>query len=74
MGFSTLADLRGRDPEALANDYCRLTGRPADPLLSSCFAAVIKFAETGEPVPWWRIWRTRAMREGEAVFAAAARG
>lgn len=74
MGFSALADLRGRDPDTLARDYCRLSGRPADPLLSSCFAALVRFAETGQPTPWWRIARAQAMREGEAVYSAAMRG
>jgi hypothetical protein len=74
MGFSALAELRGQDANALANDYCRLSGRPVDPLLSSCFSAVVNFAETGVPTPWWRIMRAQAKREREAVVSAAARG
>jgi hypothetical protein len=67
LGISTLAQLRGRDTDTLAEDYRSLTNRPEDPWLNACFAAVIRFAETGEPVPFWSVMRTRAMREGEAV-------
>jgi hypothetical protein len=59
MGFSKLADLRGRDPVALAVDYCKLIGRPFDQMLKYCFAAIVRFAETGEAVPWWHILRTQ---------------
>jgi hypothetical protein len=68
LGISALAHLRGRDPDALTEDYCRLTGRPPDPWLNACFAAVVRFAETGESVPFWRVMRVWAMREGERLF------
>jgi hypothetical protein len=71
MGIFTVAELRGRDPDRLAAEYCRVMERPEDPLLSACFAAVVRFAETGERVPYWRIMRDQAMREGEAVAIAA---
>jgi Pathogenicity locus len=71
MGFTALAEFRGRDPDLLATQYCALTGRPADPLLSSCFAALVRFAETGEPRPYWRILRTRSAHEVETISAAA---
>jgi hypothetical protein len=71
MGFSALAELRGRDADALAAQYCRLNRRPMDPILTPCFAAVVRFAETGEPRPWWDLLRVQTRREREAVFAAA---
>lgn len=74
LGIRTIADLRGRDAEALAGAWCRLAGRPPDPWLTSCFASVIRFAETGERVPWWRIMRARLSREQDAVFADAVPG
>jgi hypothetical protein len=66
MGFTALADLRGRDAAALALEYCRRLDRPVDPLLRYCFAAIVRFAETGEPTPWFRILRaeTTLHREG----------
>ena len=67
LGISTLAQLKGRDPDTLAEDYRRMTNRPADPWLNACFAAVVRFAATGAPVPFWRVMRSWATREGEAV-------
>jgi Pathogenicity locus len=67
MGFSVLADLCGKDPGALALDYCRRLRRPADPLLTSCFAAIVRFAETGVPTPWFHILRAETVRTYEQV-------
>ncbi len=71
MGISDLADLRKRDPAALAADYCRLLGRPSDRLLTYCFAAMVRFAETGEPVPWWYIVRDEDPTEAGAKESIA---
>ena len=71
MGISALAELRGRDPEALAADYCRMVARPTDPWLDACFAALVRFAETGVAVPWWRVMRVQAMQAGEAITLSA---
>jgi len=57
MGFTRLADFRGRDASALTRDYCRGSGRPFDPTLQACFAAIVRFAETGEARPWWLFQR-----------------
>jgi hypothetical protein len=57
MGFSALGDLRGKDPGSLALQYCDRLHRPPDPMLPSCFASIVKFAETGVPKPWFRILR-----------------
>jgi len=68
MGFSTLAEVRGKDADALAADGCRLAKRPPDPMPRFCFAAIVRFAETGRPVPWWHIPRATAIRDrGAAV-------
>lgn len=63
LGIRCLADLRGRDPAALAEDYRRIAAHPDDPLLETCFAAAVGFAETGQATPWWRILRARAIEE-----------
>lgn len=57
MGFAALTELRGKDAAVLALDYCRRLGRPVDPLLRACFSAIVRFAETGVPTPWYRILR-----------------
>jgi hypothetical protein len=63
MGVSSLEDLRGRSPEGLLQDYCQRTARPADPALRPYFEAVVRFSETGEPRPWWKIMREDSARE-----------
>jgi hypothetical protein len=68
LGISGVDGLRGRDPDSLAADYCRMIDRPVDPWLSACFTALVRFAETGEAVPWWRVMRARA---AEAVAMPA---
>ena len=58
MGFTALADFDGQDADKLAETYRGLTNRPADPLFPVFFMAVVRFAETGVPAPWWGILRT----------------
>ena len=63
LGYSSLSDLRGRDPESLTQDYCRLMGRPVDTVIRVTFEAAISFAETGAPVPWWRLLRAELAQD-----------
>jgi hypothetical protein len=63
MGIAALGDLRGKQPEALAEEYRALDGHPPDPVLLPYFTALIAFAETGVATPWWRILRQRAYAE-----------
>jgi hypothetical protein len=67
MGYSALADLRGKDPGSLASDYCRRLNRPADPLLRPWFTSIVRFAETGTPTPWWHIVREEPVVESESM-------
>jgi hypothetical protein len=69
MGYSSLADLRGKDPGSLAADYCRRLHRPADPLLRPWFTSIVRFAQTGTPTPWWRIVREEPIVESESMVA-----
>ena len=71
MGVSSLADLAGRSADALMVDYCRRNVRPVDPMLRPCFEAVVRFAETGEATPWWRIARHEAAQERDRIVAFA---
>jgi Pathogenicity locus len=57
LGIASLRDLRGKAADSLANAYSALTNRPPDPVLRPYFAALIAFAETGVPAPWWHIAR-----------------
>jgi len=53
-GITLPADLVGRDPYAMYDDLCRLTGQRHDPCLLDTFIAVVRYME-GEPKkPWWK--------------------
>lgn len=53
LGINVPADLPGRDPYAMYDDLCRITGKRHDPCLLDTFIAAVRFME-GEPKkPWW---------------------
>jgi hypothetical protein len=46
------SELPGRDPYAMYDDLCRITGQRHDPCLLDTFIAAVRFME-GEPnKPW----------------------
>jgi hypothetical protein len=46
--------LVGRDPFAMYDDLCRVTGQRHDPCLLDVFISAVRFME-GEPKkPWWK--------------------
>ena len=54
LGIKLPGDLVGRDPFAMYDDICRLTGQRHDPCLLDTFIAAVRFME-GEPKkPWWK--------------------
>src|SRR5438874_1685317 len=54
LGITTPDDLLGRDPYAMYDDLCRITGQRHDPCLLDTFIAAVRFME-GEPKqPWWK--------------------
>ena len=54
LGITSPGDLAGRDPYAMYDDLCRLTGQGHDPCLLDTFIAAVRFME-GEPKkPWWK--------------------
>ena len=66
LGITAPGDLLGRDPYAMYDDLCRLTGRRHDPCLLDTFIAAVRFM-AGEPKkPWWKY-------TGERKKALAAR-
>ncbi|HMF11667.1 MAG TPA: helix-hairpin-helix domain-containing protein [Gemmataceae bacterium] len=66
------AELPGRDPYAMYDDLCRITGQRHDPCLLDTFIAAVRYME-GEPKkPWWKYTAERkrelaARRKGEPV-------
>src|SRR5437773_9447992 len=53
LGITTPSELPGRDPYALYDDLCRITGQRHDLCLLDTFIAAVRFV-SGEPAkPWW---------------------
>jgi hypothetical protein len=68
LGITTPAELPGRDPYAMYDDLCRITGQRHDPCLLDTFIAAVRFME-GEPKkPWWKYTAER-----KKVLAARSR-
>ena len=54
LGITTPTDLIGRDPYAMYDDLCRITGQRHDPCLLDTFIAAVRYM-AGEPKkPWWK--------------------
>jgi Pathogenicity locus len=54
LGVTCPADLLARDPYAMYEDLCRITGQCHDPCLLDTFIAAVRFM-AGEPKrPWWK--------------------
>jgi hypothetical protein len=53
LGVARPEDLTGRDPYAMYDELCRVTGQRHDPCLLDTFIAAVRFMG-GEPArPWW---------------------
>jgi hypothetical protein len=53
LGVQGPQDLAGRDPYALYDELCRVTGTRQDPCVLDVFIAAVRFM-AGEPArPWW---------------------
>jgi hypothetical protein len=53
LGITSPSELPGRDPYALYDDLCRLTGQRHDPCLLDTFIAAVRYMEDGPKTPWW---------------------
>src|ERR1700724_506180 len=45
--------LPGRDPYAMYDDLCRITGQRHDPCLLDTFIAAVDYMDGGPKKPWW---------------------
>jgi hypothetical protein len=54
LGIITLGDLPGRDPFAMYDDLCRITGKRHDPCLHDTFIAAVWYTEGAPKMPWWK--------------------
>src|SRR3954469_14354934 len=62
LGITVPIDLVGRDPYAMYDDLCRLTGQRHDPCLLDTFIAAVRYMAGGPKKPWWEF---RAERKRE---------
>ena len=53
LGYETPAQLRGKDPYAMYDRLCALTGVRHDPCLLDTFIAAVRFMDGSPAVPWW---------------------
>ena len=54
LGITTPAELPGRDPFALYDELCRITGQRQDPCLLDTFIAAVRYMEGAPKKPWWK--------------------
>jgi predicted GIY-YIG superfamily endonuclease len=70
LGITTPADLPGRDPYAMYDELCRVTGGRHDPCLLDTFIAAVRYMEGSPKKPWWKYTAERkremARRSGES--------
>lgn len=68
LGITAPAELPGRDPYAMYDDLCRITGQRHDPCLLDTFIAAVRFMEGAPKKPWWKYTaeRKREMAAREA--------
>src|SRR5262245_12475123 len=73
LGITSPGELVGRDPYAMYDDLCRITGQRHDPCLLDTFIAAVRFMEGAPERPWWQYTAERK-REMAARHAAARQG
>jgi hypothetical protein len=54
LGITSPDELSGRDPYAMYDDLCRITGQRHDPCLLDTFIAAVRFMEGESKKPWWK--------------------
>jgi hypothetical protein len=53
LGIMTPGELAGRDPYAMYDDLCRITGQRHDLCLLDTFIAAVRYMDGGPNKPWW---------------------
>ncbi|UCF36402.1 MAG: helix-hairpin-helix domain-containing protein [Acidobacteriota bacterium] len=67
LGFHTVADLRGQDPEQMYRDLIELRGSRIDRCVLYVFRCAVYFAGESDPEPellkWWN-WKDQGTQAG----------
>jgi Pathogenicity locus len=53
LRITTPGELLGRDPYAMYDDLCQITGQRHDPCLLDTVIAAVRFMEGAPKKPWW---------------------
>ncbi len=62
LGIRSPAQLVGRDPYAMYESLCRVTGQRHDPCVIDVFISAVRFMEGAPAKPWWRYTAERKAR------------
>ena len=54
LRITSPAGLPGRDPYALYEELCRITGHRHDPCVLDTFIAAVRYMEGAPKTPWWK--------------------
>ena len=54
LGIRSAADLPGRDPYAMYDDLCRISGQRHEPCLLDTFIAAVRYMEGAPNKSWWK--------------------
>jgi len=54
LGITTPSELHGRDPYAMYDDLCRISGQRHDPCLLDTFIAAVRYMAGEAKQPWWK--------------------
>lgn len=54
LGIAAPTDLVGRDPYALYDELCQVTGQRHDPCVLDTFIAAVRFMKGAPKQPWWK--------------------
>lgn len=65
LGIHLPEQLTGRDPYALYDTLCALTGQRHDPCVIDVFISVTRFMDGDAARPWWHYTAERKSRFGQ---------
>ena len=69
LGIMSPDELLRRDPYAMYDDLCRITGQRHDPCLLDSFISAVRYMEGAPKKPWWKYTAER-----KRELAARSRG
>ncbi|HEV2064625.1 MAG TPA: helix-hairpin-helix domain-containing protein [Thermoanaerobaculia bacterium] len=59
IGIQRPAQLRGKNPRAMYEKVCRVTGERQDPCLLDVFISAVRYMEGSPLLPWWKFTAER---------------